>query len=128
MTEKLTPKKRKAVESLVANGDVSEAARYAGVSRDTLYRWLKQDDFRAALDAATRQALERLSRSLVALGDQAVGTLGSVMDDPDAATGVRLRAAEATISNILKLRELVSLESRVSELERTVQNGNKTTH
>ncbi len=75
MPENLTPKQRKAIESLLTNCDTTQAAKAAGVSRETLYRWQREELFRAALNDATRQALEGLSRSLIVLGDAAVNAL-----------------------------------------------------
>ncbi len=48
----LTPKQRRAVETLLATGEVAAAAREAGVSRDTLHRWLKQPLFGQAVREA----------------------------------------------------------------------------
>jgi len=52
----LTPKQRKAVEALLLTGDVSAAAKAAGVSRESLYRWLRQPLFLAAVREAEARA------------------------------------------------------------------------
>ena len=49
MLENVTPKKRRAVEALLTNPDVTQAAKAAGVSRNTLYRWMKEPDFMVAV-------------------------------------------------------------------------------
>ena len=118
MSENLTPKRRKAIESLLTTGDIAAAARAAGVSRQTLYTWLREADFRAALQSAETAALESLSRALVRLGDKATATLDSAMSDDLAALPVKIRAADIVLSRLLQLRELVDLEARVTELER----------
>lgn len=118
MNENLTPKQRRAVEALLTNWDTTQAAQAAGVSRDTLYRWMREERFRAALNDATRQALEGLSRSLIVLGDKAARTLEEALDAFQTPTGAKVRAADIVLSRILQLRELVDLEARVTELER----------
>ena len=117
MTDNLTPRQRKAVESLLTTGDISQAAKAAGVSRETLYRWMRQEDFTAALQEAERQALESLSRALVSLGSQATETLQAAMSDTKSPAGARVRAADIVLARLLQLRELVTLEERVTELE-----------
>jgi len=123
LSENLTPKQRKAIETLLTSGSVSEAADLANVSRETLYRWIKQPDFRAELERATTQAIDDLSRSLVALGDLAAATLADAMKNQIHPIATRVRAADVVFSRLLQLRELTSLEQRVTELEeRSVKN------
>jgi phage terminase small subunit len=119
----LTPKQRKAVEALLTTGDVSAAAKDSGVSRESLYRWMKQPAFLAAVREAEAAALDELSRMLVRLGRTAVGTLAKAMSDPKAPWPTRVRAADASLARLLQLRELATLEARVTELERSVGIG-----
>jgi phage terminase small subunit len=117
LNNNLTPRRRKAVESLLTSGDVTCAALTAGISRETLYRWMKEEDFIQALKEAEAQALEGLSCSLVALGSKAANTLEAAMDDTDVPAAARINAARVVLDNLLRLRELVNLEERVSKLE-----------
>ncbi len=89
----LSPKQRRAVEALLSTGEVAAAAREAGVNRVTLYRWLKQPAFLAAVRAAEAAALDELSRLLVRLGRTAAATLAKAMSDPAAPYPTRARAA-----------------------------------
>jgi len=118
--EDLTAKQRRAVAALLTAGDVSAAARETGVSRETLHRWLRQPDFLEAVRVAEADALDNLSRSLVQLGRSAVETLEAAMGDPAAPWATRVRAADAALGRLLQLRELATLEARVTELERSI--------
>jgi len=122
MSDNLTPKQRKAIASLMTTGDVSQACRDAGISRETIYRWFKQDTFKDAIDQATSEAIESLSRSLVLLGDQATQTLRNAMSDQDTPIATRVRAADVVLGRLLQLRELYTLEARVTELEGIIKN------
>ncbi len=113
----LTPKQRKAVEALLTTGEVVDAAQAAGVSRDTLYRWLKAPAFQLAVRQAEAQALDDLSRLLVRLGRTAVATLAKAMSDPTVPAASRVRAADTALSRLLQLRELATLEARITALE-----------
>ncbi len=116
--DRLSSKQRKAVEALLTTGEVTAAAQAAGVARHTLYRWLKQPLFLAAVRETEARALDELSRLLVRLGRTAAATLAKAMSDPDAPYPTRVRAADATLGRLLQLRELATLEARVAELER----------
>ncbi len=118
MPKNLTVKQRKAVESLLTTWDITQAALLAGVSRDTLYRWLRAEEFRQALQDATRASLEGLSRGLVAMGTQAMEVLSAAMADTTAPAAAKVRAAEIVLTKILSLRELIDLEERITALER----------
>ena len=117
MTEqKVTPRQRKAIESLLTLGNVSQAAHEAGVSRKTIYVWFKRPAFVCALRQAEQQALDGLQRALVGLGDKAVGALADGMNTNTPIVS-RIRAADVALARLLQLRELIDLEARVAELE-----------
>ncbi len=123
MPQNLTPatlsaKQRTAVDALLATGEVLAASREAGVSRETLHRWLRQPTFLAAVRQAEAAAVDELSRLLVRLGRTAAATLAKAMSDPAVPWATRVRAADASLGRLLQLRELATLEARVTELER----------
>lgn len=96
------------------------AAEAAGVSRKTLYRWLKDVDFLAALADAQAEALAGLSRRLVALGDQAASVLRDAMSDSNTPINARLRASNIVLGRLLELHELTALDTRLRNLEKRI--------
>ena len=114
----LTAKQRKAVEALLATGEVTAASKEAGVARETVQRWLKQPVFAQAVRDAEARALDDLSRLLVRMGRTAAATLAKAMSDATVPPATRVRAADVALSRLLQLRELATLETRVAELER----------
>ena len=119
----LTGRQQQAIAAIVATGDVTIAAQSVGVNRATLYRWMKQPPFVQAVHAAEADAVEDLSRMLVRLGRTAVATLAKAMSDPATPAATKVRAADATLSKLLQLRELATLEQRVAALEASVGEG-----
>lgn len=115
--ENLTLKQRKAVTALLTTPDVTAAAKDAGVSRETVYKWMQLPLFIAALHEAEAAALAAVSRSLVRLAERAAATLEGAMTDEAAPAATRVRAADAVLGRLLQVRELVVLEGRVRELE-----------
>jgi transposase-like protein len=119
----LSPKQRKALEALITTGDTTSAAEAAGVHRDTLYRWLKQPLFATMLREAEAQAIDEVARVLIRLSRSAVGTLAQAMAERDAPLGPRIRAADITLSRLLQVRELATLEERLTALEQAAGIG-----
>ena len=118
MPKNLTPRKRKALEALLTSGDISQAANTAGVSRDSVYRWLRDPDFQGAMTEGTQAALQGLSQSLLTLGAAAAKTLQAALEDTTAPLAVKLRAADIVLTRLLQMRELVDLDKRLTELEK----------
>jgi hypothetical protein len=72
-------------------------------------------------------ALDDLSRLLVRLGRTAVATLAKAMSDPTVPAASRVRAADAALGRLLQLRELATLEARITALEEAagLEEGNR---
>lgn len=63
-------------------------------------------------------ALESFAGALLALAESTTAALRAGLDDEN--VSIRLRAAGLTLDALLKLREFVTLEGRLSELERRI--------
>jgi hypothetical protein len=96
---KLSRRQQEAIMALLAQRNVEEAARVAGVSPATLYRWLKAPDFKAAYrEARTAGAGQAIARLQKASG-AAVTILLRVMFNLSAPRSVRLKAADRVLSS-----------------------------
>jgi len=80
----LKPTQRKAIEQLLIHGEIQTAAAAAGVSRDSIHRWLKEPVFVVALREAERLAIGTAARSLARLATKATTVLEAAMDDQNA--------------------------------------------
>ena len=113
----LTHRQKKAALALLDHRTKSEAAAAAGVSPRTLYRWLGEPVFKAALAKAEGEAIGEATRDLVMLSKAAIGILEQVMNDQGNPPSVRLRAANSVMGHLVRLRELRNVEERLSNLE-----------
>ena len=113
----LSPKQYTAINALLAQSGVDSAAKQAGVTQRTLYRWLDEPSFRMALNGAFDAALDAAARGLVRLTEKAIRVVESVLDDEQLHPATRLRAADMIMANVLKLFELRTLAARVAALE-----------
>lgn len=114
----LSVKKRRAAHALARGHKVARAAEIAGCSERSVYRWLKEQEFIGAVVQAESEELERASRRLVGLMDKALDELEVLLDSRDVVQ--RRLAINMVLTHTNKLRELVTLENRVSELERRI--------
>lgn len=112
---KITPRQRLAMEKLLTGADVASAETAAKVSRQTVYRWQRSAPFADALAEAEAEKMSMMTRGLLNLGATAMLTLYEGMKGK--ATGTQVRAADAVYNRMLQLRELWTLEARISALE-----------
>lgn len=131
MTKKLTQKgvtlrQRRAIASLVTDGAVTSAAKAAGVSRDTIYRWLQDEHFRRELHTEELRVIEKFSHALASVTEQATMAIREALDDDNA--WVRLRAASMVADGILRARETLELEQGVLDLEQRVKTLEEIIH
>ncbi len=120
----LTPRRRKAIVALLSLATIQEAAAAAGVTERTVYRWLADSDFRAALVDAEGGVIDAAARRLIGEHDQALNTLSTLMGSAKS-ENVRRAAADSWLSQMFRIRELRNEETRLSELERIVNELQK---
>jgi len=126
MSGKTTSKQVQAIKALLETPTIEEAAASIGVNPRTVYRWLNDQAFKTALSAAERDALNLAGRGLLRLAGDAVQALGELLANPDqdGATNRRL-AAVAVLDQLVKLREIRTVEQRLADLEAAVYGDNK---
>jgi hypothetical protein len=86
----LSPIQRLALEKMVTGYTLVASATAAGVTRSTLYRWLKNDSkFQAAYNAWQQDAVTSAKTRVMAMADDAVATVArAVKSDARLAFGV----------------------------------------
>ena len=107
-----------AIAALLTCRTVEEAARAAGISTNTLLRWLRLPEFDKAYREARRSAFAQASARLQHGSSAAVSTLLKVMVDPSTPPGTKVRAADSVLDHSARAIELEDIEERVAELER----------
>ena len=123
-TGHLSTAQRAALQALTDGASKDQAATLAGRTRRTLDRWILEDpSFGSALKQSTGAAVVDAGRRLAGLLDDVIKALGNLLKHPETADHNRLRAADAVISNLIRLREFDDLEQRISVLEERLTNG-----
>lgn len=108
--------------ALACGATVEAAARQCDLTERTIYRRLKETDFRERLWNLRADMVQRAAGMLTAAAAEAVRTLLSLQKQGVPAT-VRLGAARAILEIGMKLREVVDLQTRMDELEAMVKQN-----
>lgn len=104
-----------AIAALLVSPSVEVAAERSGVPVSTLRRWLRQPRFRTRYATAAKRILTTATGRLRAVTAKAVETLETVLADPTAPPGVRVRAAVAVVELALRAGEAVVPHEREDE-------------
>lgn len=118
---KITARQRRLIEALLTGKTISQACQVAGVGRRTYYRWVKQPHFTEALQQAEADLLTASMRRLLSMQGAAVNGLQDLLNDPALRPSDRLRAVQMVLDGVLRLRNAVELEARLTELEKQVK-------
>lgn len=123
-SKQLTARQELAVRALLTAPTREAAAKAAGISTVTLWRFMKQPEFRDACHQARREAVEQTATQLQRSSLEAVKILDAIAANEAASPTARVSAAKAILqmsfravqSDDLTLR-LEALEDMTRELE-----------
>lgn len=127
VNDRISVKQRRAIAAVLSERSLAKAAATVGVGESTLRRWLRQDEFVAALRAEEAELTRALSRRLSVLAGSSLEAVESALSHDSAS--LRLRAAALVLDNLLKMKNLADFEERLSRLEATLyerQSGKET--
>ena len=108
-------RKEQAIAALLAKKSVQEAARVTGIGTQTLNRWLKDQEFDSAYQAAKRAIVAQEALAVLRQGSRAaVETILKIMLDPGTPTSTRLCAAEFVLGVAKDASEREDNEARLA--------------
>ena len=115
--QKLGRKQEQAISALLQRPTITDAAKAIGVGEATLWRWMKQADFKRAYLEARREVVTKSIARLQQASGEAVEALREVMEDRGAPASARVAAARVILETALKSVEVEDLAVRVDTLE-----------
>jgi transposase-like protein len=118
-------KKEAAIEALLTQRNVEEAARSIDIGTQTLRRWMKIPEFEAAYLEARRAAVSQSNARLQQASSAAVSTLLKIMVDVTSPASTRVRAADSVLDHAKQSIEIDDIQVRLAALEQT---ANPTKH
>ena len=95
-----------------------EIARAANISTASVYRYLADDNFRQALEAARKEVVSGALEILKGSFSKAAQTLVALLDNPQ--VWVKLRSAERILETVMRLKETEEIQTRLEEVERII--------
>lgn len=115
--QKLSRKKELAIAALLATDTVEQAAKKAGCSERSLWRWMKDQDFQRVYKGARRDVMKQAIGRLQDSCSTAVATLEDVMRDAEAPASARVSAARTCLEFAQRAVETEELAERIEEME-----------
>ena len=115
--EKLSRKQEAFISALLTAPTLTDAAQTAGIGEVTAWRWLKEPTFQTAYRDARRAVVQQAITQVQQATGEAVETLRSVMQDPEAPASAKVSAAKNILDTAVKAVELEDLEARITALE-----------
>ena len=114
----LTVRQRRALTALLGAPTMAAAAKSAGVSERTIYRYLADPAFQAALREAQGRTLRMATARLTALLVKSLDVLGQATEPGHGQGQLRLRAAQTVVRHYAAMLEAQDLEERITRLEK----------
>jgi transposase-like protein len=125
MSENVRKKGREVAILALASGEtIATAARKAGVTERTLYRWRSDDDFQREVIAARSEMFARALGCMIDGSVPAALVLRQLCLKAKSES-IKLGAARCLIELGAKLRDSVELEARIAALEARAANQKK---
>lgn len=121
----LTPKQQKAIECLLAEPTTKDAAKAAGISEATIHRWLREEPFKAAYEAALKTSFETAIKSLQSLTSEAMKALRAILTDTTVTPAVRISAVRTTLEFAIKVRDQEEVLTRLQYVEEQIARSKK---
>jgi transposase-like protein len=112
-------KKEAAIDALLTQRNVEEAARSIDIGTQTLRRWMKIPEFEAAYLEARRAAVAQSNARLQQASSAAVSTLLKIMVDGSTPASTRVRAADSVLDHAKQSIEIDDIQVRLTALEQT---------
>jgi hypothetical protein len=120
----ISTKQQKAIAALLSERTAKDAAKRAGIGERTLYNWLAEPAFRAALRSAEKDILDVVTRRLSAGQSLALDTLETLIQKAKHES-TRLTAAVSWLTMFMKYHELNDIDERLTALEEAVYDNKK---
>ena len=113
----------RAILALLAERSIEAAAKSAEVADVTIWRWMKQPEFKSRLRDARRAVVEGAIGRLQAAATQAVETLQRNLTC--GTPSVEVKAAATILDQAIKAIELFDVIERVEQLEARLGDGSR---
>ena len=115
----LNQKQLRAITCILETDSIEEAAKKARVGRDSIYRWLREDNFKTRLEDERRTIFEDGLNALRMATSKAAKKMIELLDHNN--SNLRRLAAKDILSLTIKVIEIQDLDERIGRLEELLE-------
>jgi hypothetical protein len=119
-TVELTDRQLKAIPHIVSSSTYAEGCEKAKINKTTLYKWLKEPEFKAEIDRQRDELAAEVFGVLSQSLTQAVETLVSLLDNKD--DRLKRLTAKDIIDFIIRHKEVEDLDKRLAAVEQRLES------
>jgi phage terminase small subunit len=116
---KLSRRQLRAIPFLVGTATYTQGCEKAKINKTTLYKWLKNPEFKAELDRQRSEIVEAAFGMIAQNVEKAISELSGLLDTTD--DRVKRLTANDIIGHFLKHKELKELEERIQQIEQQLE-------
>jgi hypothetical protein len=109
------PKQQFAAIALAGGATFAETAKQVKISERQIYNWMCNQEFRLYVDKLRSGMVNEALGMLTRAATESARTMVELLKDKE--SSIRLRAAQAVIHTIARLREHIEFERRIAALE-----------
>ncbi len=114
----MTPRREKALQSLLVARTRREAAKMAGIGESTMRGYLREEEFQRRYREAFGNLVEDATRQAQQTLSPALSVLREIMMDKGEQAQARITAARSVLEYSLKLAEQADILEQLRELEK----------
>jgi hypothetical protein len=117
--EKLSRTGERLITALLSYPTIEAAAKSAGVSTTTAWRWMKMPEFQTAYREARREAMRQTTARLQEAAAESVDALREIQRAGESESA-RVSAARTILEQSLKTADLEDVQARLESLEKAL--------
>ena len=121
----LTTKQTAFLKAMLEESTIKKAAEKAGISRDTAYKYLKNENFQAELNKRRSECVTDTVRFLQSKLSLCSETLVNIVENPETGAQIKINAINAIFANCKALLETTEILQKMAELEAEQKNINE---
>lgn len=119
----MTAKQQAFLTAMLEHSTVLKAAEVAGISRQTAYKYLNDEAFKAELAQRRGQCVGEAVQYLKGKLSKCSEELIKIIDDSEVSPQVRINAINAAFAAYKSLGEVAEVQERLERLERLMEEG-----
>ena len=113
----MTAKQTAFLKAMLEESTIKKAAEKAGISRDTAYKYLKNEKFQAELNKRRSECVTDTVRFLQSKLSICSETLVNIVENPETGAQIKINAINAIFTNCKALLETTEILQKMAELE-----------